>query len=518
MKKLLALLLALTMALTLLPAAVFAAGKSGTTDDGLSWKISNGTLTISGKGAMQDYTESYTMDSVYSKSEAPWAEFSNDYTALVVEKGVTSIGKNAFRGLGLARVKLSDGLTAIGEYAFTDQALTEINLPRGLRTVDRNAFGGTALEKITIPGTITSIGIYAFSHIDALKEVVFESGIRTINEGSFCSNYYLETLTIPSSVTKVETGTFSDCISLKDIYYGGTKADWAVLAATFDENTASRMNRAAIHYVDRRLNVRAELNASNQPVVTWNAVDGAAKYQVYRAVGENGAYSRIYTTKGLKCTNTLNVEPGTTYFYKVRALDSSGKAGAFSSVVSVTVKTAAPFGVQVQVNTSGRPVVTWKAVTGAAKYQVYRAVGENGAYSRIYTTTGLKCTNTRNVEPGTTYYYKVRAVYESGKTGPFSKVVSAMAKTAAPTGVQVKLDSQEHPVVTWNAADGAVKYQVYRAAGENGAYSRIYTTKGLKCTNTLNVEPDTTYFYKVRAMDEHGNVSDFSPVVKVMVP
>ncbi len=540
MKKLLTLLLALCLALTLLPGAAFAAGKSGTTDDGLSWKISNGTLTISGKGAMQDYKGYYDMNSVYDKSLAPWAEYSDDYTELVVKPGVTSIGNYAFSVLGLERVTLPEGITAIGDNSFCGQHLTEINLPNSLKTIGSDAFSGTALEAITlprgiktigasafrstnlktvtIPGTISSLGQYAFANLYSLKELVLEPGIRTVRALVFGGDYFLEKLTIPSTVTKVETGAFASPRNLRDIYYNGTKADWKALASTFDEDTAQALGKATVHYVDSRLNVRVELNGSNQPVVTWNAVSGAAKYQVYRAVGEDGAYSRILTTTNLKCTNIRNVESGTTYFYKVRALDSSGKAGAFSGVVSVTMRTAAPFGVQAQVNTSGQPVVTWKAVTGAAKYQVYRAVGENGAYSRIYTTTGLTCTNVRNVEPGTTYFYKVRAVDAGGKTGPFSQAVSATAKTAAPTGVQLKLDSLDRPVVTWDAADGAVKYKVYRSFGESDNYSRIYTTTGLKCTNTLDVYPGSSYSYKVCAIDEQGNVSDFSPVVQVTVP
>ena len=58
----------------------------------------------------------------------------------------------------------------------------------------------------------------------------------------------------------------------------------------------------------------------------------------------------------------------------------------------------------------GRPTLKWNAVTGAAKYEVYRARSRSGDYIKYATVTGTSYTNTSYIENGTTYYYKVRAL------------------------------------------------------------------------------------------------------------
>ncbi len=164
-----------------------------------------------------------------------------------------------------------------------------------------------------------------------------------------------------------------------------------------------------------------KLNASGNPVITWAAVEGAVRYQVYCAVGD-GAYKRILTTTNLKCTHSKNVESGTTYSYKVCAVDANGSVSAYSSVVTVKTGLSAPE-VSVKLNAKGNPVITWNAVEGAASYKVYCAVGD-GAYKRILATPNLKCTHVKNVERGTTYSYKVCAVDADGVVGVYSTIVT----------------------------------------------------------------------------------------------
>ena len=104
--------------------------------------LSNGTLTVSGKGAMADY------DNFADRS---WNNNINDITSVVVESGVTTVGKNAFYACtGLTSVTLPEGLTKIGVKAF------------------RNC---NHLTSITIPSTVTSIGSDAFFACSAMTDV-----------------------------------------------------------------------------------------------------------------------------------------------------------------------------------------------------------------------------------------------------------------------------------------------------------------------------------------------------------
>ena len=95
----------------------------------------------------------------------------------------------------------------------------------------------------------------------------------------------------------------------------------------------------------------------------------------------------------------------------MRALDANGTAGAWSSIVSVTYKQTLPAPTVTGGNDAqGRPTLKWKVVTGAAKYEVYRARSLNGDYIKYSTVTGTSYTNTSYIEDGNTYYYKVRAL------------------------------------------------------------------------------------------------------------
>jgi len=236
---------------------------------------------------------------------------------------------------------------------------------------------------------------------------------------------------------------------------------------------------------------------SGKPVVKWSAVSGAAKYEVYRAASKSGTYTKMTTTTGTSYTNTSAVA-GTTYYYKVCALDSKDNKGAFSTIKSITCDCAQPV-VTVSRNSSGAPYVQWKAVSGASKYEVHRATSKNGTYKKMTTTTGTSYTNT-NSTAGTTYYYKVKAI--CGKTtagnSAFSDVKSIIRLCAKPV-ITVSRNSSGAPCVQWKAVSGASKYEVHRATSKNGTYKKMTTTTGTSYTNT-NSTAGTTYYYKVKAI------------------
>ena len=258
-------------------------------------------------------------------------------------------------------------------------------------------------------------------------------------------------------------------------------------------------------------------DAQGRPTLKWNAVSGAAKYEVYRARSKDGDYIKYSTVTGTSYTNTDYIENGNTYYYKVRALDANGTAGAWSSVVSVTYKQILPAPTVTGGNDSqGRPTLTWKAVSGAAKYEVYRARSLNGDYIKYSTVTGTSYTNTSYIENGNTYYYKVRALDANGTAGAWSSVVSVTYKQTLPAPtVTGGNDAQGRPTLKWNAVSGAAKYEVYRARSRSGEYIKYSTVTGTSYTNTSYIEDGNTYYYKVRALKSDGTAGAWSSVVSV---
>ena len=258
-------------------------------------------------------------------------------------------------------------------------------------------------------------------------------------------------------------------------------------------------------------------DAQGRPTLKWKVVTGAAKYEVYRARSLNGDYIKYSTVTGTSYTNTSYIESGNTYYYKVRALDANGTAGAWSSIVAVTYKqTLSAPAVTGGNDAQGRPTLKWNAVTGAAKYEVYRARSKNGDYIKYSTVTGTSYTNTSYIENGNTYYYKVRALKSDGTAGAWSSIVSVTYKQTLPAPtVTGGNDSQGRPTLKWNAVTGAAKYEVYRARSKDGTYTKYSTTTGTAYTNSSYLTSGATYYYKVRALDANGNAGPYSAVVSV---
>ena len=105
------------------------------------WKYNQDTktLTISGYGEMPNFTVSWNGDEL--NTSAPWGEYWRDIETVIVNEGVTTIGKYAFLGLpSLSHVELPTTLTFIGTEAFAETALTSVVIPDKVAVVEAAAF------------------------------------------------------------------------------------------------------------------------------------------------------------------------------------------------------------------------------------------------------------------------------------------------------------------------------------------------------------------------------------------
>lgn len=255
-KRLISLLVALCMAVTLLPVSALTAwaedppkiGNCGATGDGsdVTWQLTENTddpstykLTISGSGAMEDFPFG---------SYQPWYSFHDQITSVVVSPGVTSIGQCAFsRFAKLTHVDIADSVISIGWDAFYYcSSLTNITIPQSVTYIGPLAFfhctnlssitlsnnitsiGSSAFEdctnltSITIPGSVTSIGLAAFCNCTKLTSITIPDSVTTIDLEAFKNCSSLTSITIPGSVTSIGPYVFDGCTSLNDIRYSGT--------------------------------------------------------------------------------------------------------------------------------------------------------------------------------------------------------------------------------------------------------------------------------------------------------
>ena len=237
--------------------------------------------------------------------------------------------------------------------------------------------------------------------------------------------------------------------------------------------------------------------SSGKPVITWDAVDGAVKYEIYRASSKNGTYSLKSATTKTSYTNTSAVA-GKGYHYYVRAIAADGSY-ADSHSVSRTCDLAQTTVTLSNRSSDGKIVVSWESVEGATEYQVYRATSKDGTYSRISTTAKMQITNT-NTKAGKTYYYKVRGICDvEAATAAYSTVKSRTCDLGQTTVTLSNKSSNGKIVISWESVEGATGYEVHRATSKDGTYSRIATTANTQLTNT-STEAGKAYYYKVRAI------------------
>ena len=249
--------------------------------------------------------------------------------------------------------------------------------------------------------------------------------------------------------------------------------------------------------------------------VTWQAADGAAKYNVYRKDAVNTKWKVIATVTGTSYTDKSGTA-GTKYSYTVRGVAADGKTLSPSynkTGVSATMPavSAAPANVTLgsAKAVSGGIQVTWQAASGAAKYKVYRKDASNTVWRVIATVTGTSYTD-KSAKAGVTYSYTVRGVGSDGKTlspGFDRTGVSATMPTASTTPANVTLGSAKAVSggiqVTWQAASGAAKYKVYRKDASNTVWRVIATVTGTSYTDK-SAKAGVTYSYTVRGVAADG--------------
>ena len=388
------------------------------------------------------------------------------------------------------------------------------NVPAGVKIVGDFALSGKEyLTEVIIPKDVTHIGGYAFSECSNLKNVVIPKSVTKLPHCVFYRCGQLTSVTIPKSIASIGRYTFNGCTSLTDVYYDGTASDWAKV--TIEEGNEPLTN-ATLHCAKSAPAapvVKIGNSASSgKPMLTWNTVEGATSYRIYRSTSRGSGYSLLGTTTATSYTNT-GAKAGTTYYYRVKACNDAGLS-PYSNIVSgqvksVTPKPSAPVVKIGHSAASGKPMLTWNAVSGATSYKVYRATSQNGTYSLLGTVTATSYTNT-GAKAGVTYYYKVKAVNSAGESA-YSNIVSGRATVTTLT--MGHSASSGKPQLTWKAVSGAASYKVYRATAKNGAYTVINTTKALTYTN-VGAALGTTYYYKVEALNASGKSIGFSAIVE----
>lgn len=190
---------------------IIAQGDCGAQGDNVTWTLDNqGTMTISGTGAMADYKETSVSDKLFVTT-APWGQYWSKITTIEFNMG--------------------SGVTSIGEYAFDGcEALTSVLLSGSIECIGGAAFVGCVnLTDIIISERTKEIGGAAFMGCNRLTDITLPNGIAKIMPMLFESCSELTGVFLPDSVSYISDGAFKYCGKLTDIYYGGNEEQWKTI-------------------------------------------------------------------------------------------------------------------------------------------------------------------------------------------------------------------------------------------------------------------------------------------------
>jgi hypothetical protein len=169
----------------------------------LTWKLNDGTLTISGKGPMPNY----------GSTGGPWCDLRNEYPyiiAIIIKDGVINIGNNAFVNIDtVVYVSIPDSVTSIGDNAFKScDSIITITIPDSVINIDRSAFQDCSrLIAIDIPDGVLNIGKNAFMNCRSLIKVTLGKNVTFIGFDAFQNCKNIQIVTSNNSIPPhLETG------------------------------------------------------------------------------------------------------------------------------------------------------------------------------------------------------------------------------------------------------------------------------------------------------------------------
>jgi fibronectin type 3 domain-containing protein len=257
---------------------------------------------------------------------------------------------------------------------------------------------------------------------------------------------------------------------------------------------------------------------ANQVALAWTAVSNATGYNIYWST-QPGVTSQNGTKISASTNSYLQsgLSAGTTYYYVVTAVNSTGEGSASSQASATTGQApvatapAAPTGVTATAGTK-QVTVAWSPVSGASSYNVYWSTSAG-----VTPATGTKIAGSsspavlQNLADSTNYYFVVTAVNAAGESAASIQVVAttvtpvpAPTAPAAPTGLSATGGAKQ-ATLTWAPVSGAVSYNLYWSTSTGVTPGNGTRVAAVSSPYVLtNLAAGTSYYFVVTAVNAVG--------------
>ena len=283
--------------------------------------------------------------------------------------------------------------------------------------------------------------------------------------------------------------------------------------------------------------VTAAATAYNSVTVSWNTYQYAQSYDVYRKTA-GGEWTKLGNTTALQYVDQT-AAGSTAYSYTVVALSSRWGQSVSSAYdengAAVTTPAApqpdngntTPDNGNTTPDNNNTPAVkdytslkatsagvssiklSWKKVSKASGYVVYRANSVNGKYKAIKTIKKGKTTSFTDKKrtTGKTYYYKLRPYKTVKNKKQYMDYSSVVSTKAVPGRVKfTKLTAKnQKATLKWKKVSGASGYLLYRSDRRDGGFTCINSVSSRKTSYTnTKLKKGQTYYYRIRAYRKVG--------------
>ena len=366
----------------------------------------DGTLTISGTGAMWDYT--YVGDSVFKK-------YGDDIYKVIIQEGITRIGDHVFGSYSksysgeftkIQSVTIGKSVQEIGDSAFVGTSgMFSIDIPGNVRTIGKGAFWGSAVRSVTLHQGLKTIGEDAFRNT-SLTSVVLPDGLSSVESSAF-SGSKITTVSVPEHITIIKSYAF-----------GGVSATFASMDVTiganaFGSNSSFRVEHGSsaetyaknyglnLTYIQHEYNIH--LNACGGQISSADKTVLSDTYvgSLGTPVKKNALFLGWYTASvgGSQYTSTTIMPANNVTLYAHWEKVSVGRCRRPSAV---NVKTR-------------KAVITVRPVSYVKGYEFSWSTRRDMKKAKVKRTHSTRITISR-LTKNKTYYIRVRA-YRNDSTG-----------------------------------------------------------------------------------------------------